>query len=154
MLYISESSEPLATPPKAKQFAHLTAEADSLESKRHSKRCTHLEGHLKVPFCLNSPIIWRPEFFPSLQICSCLLSNLFMSLAASTCPAPAALYSVYVDCPLRNQHSHVNLCTYQWDEAISRCEDSIESISPGPAGSCCGSCRGSTSNRAGGGWVG
>lgn len=79
-----------------------------------------------MPFCLNSPIIWRPECFPSLQICSCLLSNLFTSWAASTCPAPSALCHVYVDCPLKNQRSHMNLCTYPWDEAISKCEDTTE----------------------------
>jgi len=69
LLHFPETPKPPETP-QGKQFAHLPAEADNLKPKRDSKRHMHLEGHQKVPFHLNSPIIWKPECFFSLQTCS------------------------------------------------------------------------------------
>lgn len=66
LLCFPEPPKPPETP-QAKQFAHLPAEADNLKSKRRLKRHLHLEEHQKMPFCLNSSIIWRSEYlhFPS-----------------------------------------------------------------------------------------
>lgn len=72
LLRYPEPPKPPETP-QAKQFAHLPVEADNLKSKRHFKRLMHLEGHQKVPFCLNSPLVWRPE-------CFSFPSNLFSAL--------------------------------------------------------------------------